>query len=312
MNSIFGIGPLELFFIAILALVILGPERLPGAIREGARYFRMLRNMSGELTSQFSEELKALDDINPQKIMKEVMDDLDLEEEKKALNDLNPKKIREDVTSGLNPKKASSTSSAATRKTEAVAATTTVAATATAETTEKTTEEAQISDRADEPVEPLAAQPLAESNDATKKNGAAGDGTMDASQGGIPSQSTTESAAEASEEISAAEPVDILARAQPKMTSNPFAKSSGSRKQASASHPEQDVSADDEPIVENRIAPEELATNIEADESSSDPDLSVCAAPVNGTSHDSSQETPQDSPQDAFDDTPQDNSGDRA
>ena len=149
MNSIFGIGPLELFFIAILALVILGPERLPGVIREGAKYFRMLRNMSGELTSQFSEELKALDEINPQKIMNEMMEDLDLEEEKKALAELNPKKIQKDIKSGLNPMKAKSTKSATAEKTEkatAAGAATTAAAATTATT--------------DESVEPVSAQPF--------------------------------------------------------------------------------------------------------------------------------------------------------
>ncbi|MEZ4582043.1 MAG: Sec-independent protein translocase protein TatB [Caldilineaceae bacterium] len=75
MNSFFGIGFMELFFIAVLALIVLGPERLPGAIREVAKHARTLRSLSSELTSQFSEELKALDDINPQKILRELTED---------------------------------------------------------------------------------------------------------------------------------------------------------------------------------------------------------------------------------------------
>ena len=118
MNSIFGIGPLELFFIAIIALVILGPERLPGVIREGMKYYRMLRNMSGDLTSQFSEELKALDEINPQKIMNEMMQDLDMEEERKVLADLNPKKIRKDISDSVNPKKTTTKKPAADKAVE--------------------------------------------------------------------------------------------------------------------------------------------------------------------------------------------------
>ncbi len=74
MESFFGIGILELFFIAVIALIVLGPERLPGAMREGANYVRKLRQMGNELTSQFSEELKALDELNPKRIFNEVTD----------------------------------------------------------------------------------------------------------------------------------------------------------------------------------------------------------------------------------------------
>lgn len=75
MNSFFGIGVMELFFVAILALIVLGPERLPGAIREVMKYWRTIRDLSGELTSQFSEELQALDELNPQKLVKELTEE---------------------------------------------------------------------------------------------------------------------------------------------------------------------------------------------------------------------------------------------
>ena len=74
MESFFGIGILELFFIAILALIIMGPERLPGVMREGANYVRKLRQMGNELTSQFGDELKALDELNPKRIFNEMTD----------------------------------------------------------------------------------------------------------------------------------------------------------------------------------------------------------------------------------------------
>jgi sec-independent protein translocase protein TatB len=73
-DGIFGIGPLELILIAVLALIVLGPERLPGVMREGAKYMRRMRRMGNELTSQFSEELKMLDEINPRKILNEMTD----------------------------------------------------------------------------------------------------------------------------------------------------------------------------------------------------------------------------------------------
>jgi sec-independent protein translocase protein TatB len=75
MDSFFGIGITELFFIAIIALIVLGPERLPGAIREFSKFMRTIRNLSSELTSQFSEEMKALDEINPTKILRELTED---------------------------------------------------------------------------------------------------------------------------------------------------------------------------------------------------------------------------------------------
>ena len=69
MDSFFGIGLFELMLIAIIALVVLGPERLPAAMREVAKYMRQLREISGEFQSQFSEELKMLDEINPKRII---------------------------------------------------------------------------------------------------------------------------------------------------------------------------------------------------------------------------------------------------
>jgi len=69
MDSFFGIGLFELVLIAVIALVVLGPERLPGAMREVAKYMRQLRQISGEFQSQFSEELQLLDEINPKRII---------------------------------------------------------------------------------------------------------------------------------------------------------------------------------------------------------------------------------------------------
>ena len=74
MDSFFGIGMFELIMIAVIALLVMGPERLPSAMREMAKYMRQLRNISNEFQSQFSEELKLLDEINPKRILNEVMD----------------------------------------------------------------------------------------------------------------------------------------------------------------------------------------------------------------------------------------------
>lgn len=74
MDGILGVGPIEIIVIVVLALIFLGPERLPGTIREVAKFLKQMRAIGNELTSQFSEELKALDDFNPKKILAEVID----------------------------------------------------------------------------------------------------------------------------------------------------------------------------------------------------------------------------------------------
>lgn len=74
MDGIFGIGPLELILIAIIALIVLGPERLPSVMREGARYIREIRKLGNELTSQFSDELKVLDEMNPRRLINEALE----------------------------------------------------------------------------------------------------------------------------------------------------------------------------------------------------------------------------------------------
>ncbi len=74
MDNFLGIGLPELMVIAVVALLVLGPERLPGAMREGAKYIRMLRSMSKELTDQFRDELDFLDEVNPKRIFDEATD----------------------------------------------------------------------------------------------------------------------------------------------------------------------------------------------------------------------------------------------
>lgn len=74
MDSFFGIGIFELVMIAVIALIVMGPERLPGAMREVGKYARQLRDVSNEFQSQFSEELKMLDEMNPRKIIGSALD----------------------------------------------------------------------------------------------------------------------------------------------------------------------------------------------------------------------------------------------
>jgi len=75
----FNIGMGELFLIVLLALVVVGPERLPGIMRQIGKYAYQLRAIVNELTDQFAEELRPLqeiqqlaEDVNPVKQMKKV------------------------------------------------------------------------------------------------------------------------------------------------------------------------------------------------------------------------------------------------
>jgi len=74
MDSFFGIGVFELFLIAVIALVVMGPERLPGAMRTIAGYMRQIRDIGSEFTSQFSEEIKMLEEMDPRRIVNDVLD----------------------------------------------------------------------------------------------------------------------------------------------------------------------------------------------------------------------------------------------
>ena len=83
MNSIFGIGVLELIFIMIFALIFLGPERLPKVTREVMGFIRRLQKLSGELTRQVKEEVGDLRELDPSYHLKQLMDDEE-EDEKSA------------------------------------------------------------------------------------------------------------------------------------------------------------------------------------------------------------------------------------
>ena len=57
----FGIGPEELMLIAVLALLVLGPERLPKVMRDMGRIVGDLRKTSDELREEFLNADKLLD-----------------------------------------------------------------------------------------------------------------------------------------------------------------------------------------------------------------------------------------------------------
>ena len=58
-----GIGPAELLLILVIALIVVGPERLPEISRTIARTLNNLRAMSQTLTSEWQQELTAVNDL---------------------------------------------------------------------------------------------------------------------------------------------------------------------------------------------------------------------------------------------------------
>lgn len=62
----FDVGFSELVVIFVLALIVLGPERLPKVARQVGQWAGAARRMARNFTSQFQEELDAID---PRRIM---------------------------------------------------------------------------------------------------------------------------------------------------------------------------------------------------------------------------------------------------
>ena len=57
----FGVGPEEILLIAVLALLVLGPERLPKVMRDMGRVVGDLRKTSDELREEFLNADKLLE-----------------------------------------------------------------------------------------------------------------------------------------------------------------------------------------------------------------------------------------------------------
>ena len=56
--NIFGVGPLELIVVLIVALVFVGPDRLPKLAADLARTIREIRKYTGGLAAEFNEVIK--------------------------------------------------------------------------------------------------------------------------------------------------------------------------------------------------------------------------------------------------------------
>jgi sec-independent protein translocase protein TatB len=77
----FNIGMGELIFIVVLALVVVGPERLPKIMRDFGRIVRQIRLVVNEFTSQFGDEIQTFQELQEP-----------LQELQQLANDINPVK----------------------------------------------------------------------------------------------------------------------------------------------------------------------------------------------------------------------------
>lgn len=82
----FNIGPLEFVVLAVVGLIVLGPDRLPGLARDAARMLRTLRDLATGARSQLRDELGPefadmdLRNLNPKTAIQRAVlgDDFDL------------------------------------------------------------------------------------------------------------------------------------------------------------------------------------------------------------------------------------------
>jgi Tat protein translocase TatB subunit len=134
MEGFFGIGIQELILIAIVALIVLGPERLPATFREIAKFIRYVRNLTNEFTAQFGDDFKALEDLDPRRMLQREIESIDAEENKGKPAPTKP------ATTTAKPKPAAATTAKTTLTTTAKSATsTTTAKSTTSGTTASTT-----------------------------------------------------------------------------------------------------------------------------------------------------------------------------
>lgn len=90
---LFDIGLGEMLIIAVIGLIILGPERLPSAAAQAARFLRQLREQAAAARQSIVDAadidpgtLKDLKDFDPRNVAREITKPID--EVRKKDNDL--------------------------------------------------------------------------------------------------------------------------------------------------------------------------------------------------------------------------------
>lgn len=98
----FNVGPMELVLLALVGLIVLGPDKLPGLAREAGQMLRTLRDLATGARSQLKNELgpefadvdlSALNDLrslNPRTAITRALFNDDEEAPAEKAADLNP------------------------------------------------------------------------------------------------------------------------------------------------------------------------------------------------------------------------------
>ncbi|HTP06693.1 MAG TPA: Sec-independent protein translocase protein TatB [Anaerolineae bacterium] len=58
--EVFGIGPLEIALIVLIAFIVLGPDRIPGAMRQLGKWTRQMRDMVNNITRDYNTEIREI------------------------------------------------------------------------------------------------------------------------------------------------------------------------------------------------------------------------------------------------------------
>jgi sec-independent protein translocase protein TatB len=109
---LFQVGPFELLVLAIVGLLVLGPERLPGFARQAAQMLRTLRDLATGAQRQLREELGPefadvdLRNLNPRTVVRRAIFDEDFD-----FDDLDPRKklrgafVDDDMRAAADPRR---------------------------------------------------------------------------------------------------------------------------------------------------------------------------------------------------------------
>ncbi|MDQ4099122.1 MAG: twin-arginine translocase TatA/TatE family subunit [Chloroflexota bacterium] len=125
--NIFGVGPMEMGIIAVAALLIFGPGRLPEVMGQAGRAVRDFRRMTAELTGEFEKTIAEAKDIG-QSLTSEV-----------GAMKSEVTSVTESVKRDLGGTKPKAKPTSSTAKAGKVGSTTTSGASKTTETKKKTT-----------------------------------------------------------------------------------------------------------------------------------------------------------------------------
>jgi len=99
---VFGIGLPELIVILVLALIVLGPEKLPQVAKQVARFAGELKKASEEFRQQLDiESLKK--DLKPDGLGKDVFSLNELEKSGNGVGDLSGSKSRKSLSDDTDP-----------------------------------------------------------------------------------------------------------------------------------------------------------------------------------------------------------------